>query len=590
MKRQSPDAGLLNLRWAQALVDGLAAAGLRELVLSPGSRSTPLALAFLRQPRIRCHVVLDERSAAFLALGMAKASRQPAAVLCTSGSAPANWLPAVIEADSDATPLLLISADRPPEQHGWGANQTIDQQKLFGALVRAFHDPGTPGEEFSPDWAQQFAARLLTECRWPLPGPVHLNLPFREPLLPAVPASAWPAPQQLPGSAPDLPCWQPAAAAIAQTLDTLAGRPGVIVCGGGHFGADFAATLTRLADRLACPILAEPLSGLRFGTHNRQAVCAHYDLFLRNPRFSEKQRPAWILRFGAFPVTRTLQNWLAQPTGATHLIVSGDPRWLDPQHQTHLRLLADPGAVCHALLAGQPAAAPAGWLDAFQHAEKAACALAEAHCATQFFEPALLRTLLRRLPASHRLFCGNSLAIRALDACSGSSATPLTLYGQRGASGIDGNLSTALGIATAGGACVAVVGDLTAQHDLGALANAAGKDIVFVVLNNGGGGIFEHLPQAGLAERSQFEYAWLTPQRIDFAAAATAFALPYAHSRTLADFSAALDQALLRKGPTLLEASIDRANSLALYRALHAAAANENGQGNTGLNAGLKNS
>lgn len=573
MNRQDQDTGLLNLRWAQALVDGLAAAGLRELVLSPGSRSTPLALAFLRQPLIRCHVVLDERSAAFFALGMARASRQAAAVLCTSGSAPANWYPAVIEADADATPLLLISADRPPEQHGWGANQTINQQGLFGAHVRAFHDPGAAAEGFSPAWARQFAARLLTESRWPLPGPVHLNLPFREPLLPAAAADAWPAAQALPGSTLAEPALFPAADSIAIALKIIAGRPGAIVCGGGHFVAGFAEAITRLAEQLACPILAEPLSNLRFGVHSRQSICAHYDLFLRNPRFNEEQRPEWILRFGAFPVTRTLQNWLAQQADAAHLLVSGDPRWLDPQHQTHTRLLAEPGAVCHALLAGQPAAAPAGWLAAFRRAEKDACAMAAAGCSTAIFEPALMRTLIERLPAGHHLFCGNSLAIRALDAFSGSSAKPLTLYGQRGASGIDGNLSTALGIATTGGACVAVIGDLTAQHDLGALAHASGKNIVFVVFNNGGGGIFEHLPQAGLHERHRFEYAWLTPQCIDFSAAAATFSLAYACSSTLSDFCNALDQALSLKGATLLEVRIDRANSLALYRTLQEAAA-----------------
>ena len=179
------DNGLLNLRWAQTLVDALAAAGLRAAVLSPGSRSTPLALAFLRQTAVRCQVIVDERSAAFVALGMAKATRQPVALLCTSGSAPANWFPALIEADLGAVPLLLLTADRPPELLGWGANQTIDQQHLFGRHVRSFYAPPLPAADFSPAYLQRLAARAIADSGWPLPGPVHLNLAFREPLLPA---------------------------------------------------------------------------------------------------------------------------------------------------------------------------------------------------------------------------------------------------------------------------------------------------------------------------------------------------------------------------------------------------------------------
>lgn len=562
------DTGLLNLRWAQTLVDALAAGGLRELVLSPGSRSTPLALAFLRQPLIRCHVVIDERSAAFFALGLAKALRQPAAVLCTSGSAPANWFPATIEASQGGTPLILISADRPPEQHGWGANQTIDQQRLFGPHVRAFHDPGAPNEGFSARWLCQLAARLLEECRWPLPGPVHLNLPFREPLLPAAAPAEWPAAQCLPAIARALPKLSPGEDALARALPALSGRPGVIVCGGGPYPEGFADALGELALRLDCPILAEPLSGLRFGPHERGRLCVRYDIFLRNAALAGELRPEWVLRFGTFPVTRTLQNWLAAHAAAEHLVVGADPRWADPLHSTSLHLLADPDAACRALLAGQPASAPAGWFAAFRQAEDDARALAGRHLAGGFFEPALLAALVERLPAGHRLFCGNSLAIRDLDAFSGGGDKPLTLYGQRGASGIDGNLSTALGIAVAGGPCVAVLGDLTAQHDLTALASAAGVDIVFVVFNNGGGGIFEHLPQAGLPDRSLFERAWLTPQRIDFAAAAAAFSVAYARADTLNGFNAALDDALARGGPVLIEATIERADSLARHRTL----------------------
>ncbi len=569
------DTGSLNLRWAHALADGLAAAGLRDLALSPGSRSTPLALVFLRHPAIRCHVVLDERSAAFFALGIAKASARPAAVLATSGSAPANWFPAVIEADAGATPLLLLSANRPPELQGWGANQTIDQNHLFGRHVRAFHQPGPPDTGFSPQYLYRLAARAIGESRWPLAGPVHLDLAFREPLLPAAQAAGWPAPavpeavRTTPGALPPDP------GLVARMAGAMGGRPGAIVCGGADGAgsgagngvdgnpAGFADAVTGLARQLDCPIFAEPLSNLRFGGHDRSRLCVRYDAFLRDPSFVAANPPQWVLRFGAFPVTRPLQNWLA--TAAAQFIVTPDTRWPDPQHNATTILQAGAAEACRALLAVDPAPpppAPPEWRAAFARAEAEYDAIAASYRHVDGFEGALIPALLDLLPAGHRLFCGNSMAIRDLDTFSGGGAKPLRLFGNRGASGIDGNLSTALGIATEG-PCVALVGDLTAQHDLTALAAAKGRDIVIVVLNNGGGGIFEYLPQAALPE---FERAWLTPQAIDFAAAAKTFGVAYERATTLGRFTSAFARALEKGGPTLVEISVDRRASVGLHR------------------------
>ncbi len=558
-----PDIGLLNLRWAQTLANGLAAAGLCDLVLSPGSRSTPLALAFLRQPALRCHVLLDERSAAFFALGIAKVRGRPAAVLCTSGSAPANWLPAVIEADAGAIPLLLLSADRPPEVQGWGANQTIDQKHLFGGHVRAFHEPGPPTADFSPTYLHRLAARAFSESRWPLPGPVHLNLAFREPLLPAAERVEWPTPTTL----PKIQLIQlasgrlmPDAGSIATVIDAIDGRPGAIVCGGADTPPGFAEAVTALARQLDCPILAEPLSNLRFGQHERTRLSVRYEAFLRNPAFVAAHPPQWLLRFGAFPVTRALQSWL--PSAATQFIVTPDPRWPDPQHNAGPLLHADPTEVCRALLAAAPRPSTPEWRAGFMHAEAAIDAIAARYREMDDFEGALIPALLEQLPTAHRLFCGNSMAIRDFDAFSGSSEKTLRIFGNRGASGIDGNLSTALGIAT-DGPCVALLGDLTAQHDLTALAATRGHDIIFVVLNNDGGGIFEYLPQSALPE---FERAWLTPQSIDFAAAAQTFGVAYERAETLDRFRSALRRALATGGATLIEVRIDRQSSVELHR------------------------
>jgi 2-succinyl-5-enolpyruvyl-6-hydroxy-3-cyclohexene-1-carboxylate synthase len=321
------DNGLLNLRWAQTLVDALAAAGLRAAVLSPGSRSTPLALAFLRQTAVRCQVIVDERSAAFVALGMAKATRQPVALLCTSGSAPANWFPALIEADLGAVPLLLLTADRPPELLGWGANQTIDQQHLFGRHVRSFYAPPLPAADFSPAYLQRLAARAIADSGWPLPGPVHLNLAFREPLLPAGELLATHAAAACsPAVSVAAPLLLPRPQAIAATLAEISGRPGAIVCGGADYPPQFAAAVSALAAQLDCPILAEPLSNLRFAAYDRSRLCVRYESFLRPPSPLATARPEWLLRFGAFPVTRTLQEWLRAAASALQVVVTpGQP-------------------------------------------------------------------------------------------------------------------------------------------------------------------------------------------------------------------------------------------------------------------------
>lgn len=531
------DTGTLNFLWSQALVAGFAAAGATHAVLSPGSRSTPLALALLRQPQLQCTVAIDERSAAFFALGLAKASRRPVLLLATSGTAPANWLPAVIEASQAGVPLILLSADRPPELQGCGANQTIAQIGLFGAHVRASHALGAPEGGFAPGWLHCLAARIVEQSQWPHPGPVHVNQPFREPL---VPAGEPPSGERLPAIHVAPPQLLPDRAAVEQLAAAIAGRPGAIVCGELPATPGLAEALSALAARLNCPLLAEPLSGLRFGCHDRSHLCVRYNRWLAEPEVAARLRPEWVLRFGAFPVTRRLQEYVASAT-KIHALVEPWPRWSDPSHRlTHL-LRADPLAACQALLAAAPAAVPADWRAAFIDCE---------HRVRPDGSASHIPALIAELPASTPLFVGNSLAIRQLDSESGSGDKPLHFYGNRGASGIDGNISTALGIAASHGRVVALLGDLTTQHDLGGLALAAGRDAVIVVVNDGGGGIFDLLPQAGLPE---FEQAWRTPQQISFEHAAATFGLGYARASNAEGLRDALRRAFASGGPQLIE-------------------------------------
>ncbi len=540
-----------NLAFADTLVAGLAAAGLRHAVVAPGARSAPLAAAVLRRPEIRCEVLTDERVAGYFALGLARASGRPAAVVCTSGTAAANLLPAVMEANLAAVPLIVLTADRPPEAHGFGANQTADQTRLYSGHARAFHALPVPDAAIAPAFLHTLAARLVEESRSPLPGPVHANLPFREPLLP----EAMPPAPALPAAIHVLPP-APALADAGALAARLSGRRGVILVGELPAMPGFAEALARLAERLGAPILAEPLSNLRHGPHvgrpDLPRILTRQARFLRTAGF----RPDWVLRFGRFPVSRTLERWLASLAGTEHLLVAPPGTWPDPLKLSGTLVRADAAAVVEALLDTPLAPAPADWLDAWRRAEAATGE------PDRFFEGTVARALVEALPEGGHAFIGNSLAIRAMDAFGGSTAKTLTLHGNRGVSGIDGNFATTAGIAAASGAPTAVLlGDQATLHDCGGLAALRGRRVVAVVMDNGGGGIFAHLPIAAAMSAELLERGWIVPPRVDFRALAAAFGLGYAEAADRATLGAALAAAFAEEGPRLIRAVVDPAAS-----------------------------
>ncbi len=539
------DRGRVNLDWALALLEGLAGAGVEQVVLSPGSRSTPLVLAAGLHPRLRRTVILDERCAAFTALGMARASGRPVALVATSGSAPGNWLPAVMEADEGGVPLLLLGADRPWELQRCGANQTTDQVKLFGGHVRAFHAVS----EAAADEAQLRRLRALgrqavLESRWPDPGPVHLNLPFREPLVPDGPL---PRPGAGTVRLHELPLLQPPPSLPERLLETFSAGPGLILCGESVASLE---AVPRLAEALGVPLLADPLSGLRFGHGRTPVLISAYSRFLDRPEARERLHPRWILQFGTLPLSAPLRRALEQWRTAHHWVVDPRGRRIDPLGLGAEPLPVEPQALAGALLALRPDREACRWLHDWRHAAAGAEEPPP--------EARLVRQVVEALPDGSLLFGGNSLAIRWLDAWSGQGERRIAIHGNRGLSGIDGNLSTFIGMARlwkGKGRRLALLGDLTFQHDLGALANTAGLDAVVVVLDNGGGAIFDTLPQRRLPD---YEACWRTPQSVDLAGLPRLFGVGFRRVERLDGLGEVLEEAFAEGGFQVVAAILPR--------------------------------
>ncbi len=583
---ETPDQGCRNLRWALALLEGLVQGGMRRVVLSPGSRSTPLVLAAQRQPLIELTPILDERSAAFFALGLARASGRAVAVVCTSGSALAHWFPAVIEACESGVPLILLSADRPPERRGWGANQTIDQTHLFGRFIREFHDPG-PAEAglAALKGMRALGLRAARVSQGRRSGPVHINLPFREPLVPG------PLCEGAPGAEPDRARdadAEPLTALFAESAQLepawrrgrewpdlatrLTGR-GIICCGPMIRSDASAAAIWRCASMLGAPVLADPLCGLRFGPASGCRI-TRYDSLLRNAAAARDLRPDWVLRFGAMPVSKTLQVWL---DGVPAVLVDPAERWSDPSHDVCAQIAAEPTTLSDWLQGLSGAGIAMGcrdsaWTERWTAAEQQVDRLAAAFLAqAPWSEGRLIGQLLDRLTAHEGLFCANSLPIRQLDTWSGQGERPLRFFGHRGASGIDGQTSTLAGL-NAGRTGVArgvtgLLGDLSFIHDLSGLLLMDRLDRPCIVLNNGGGRIFDYLPQSGLDE---FERLWRTPPRVAPDALAQAFGLRHRAVADEAGFAQALDEAIAagdRAEPAgLIEVKLDAQLSLRAHQ------------------------
>jgi 2-succinyl-5-enolpyruvyl-6-hydroxy-3-cyclohexene-1-carboxylate synthase len=523
---------------------------------------------------------LDERSAAFFALGMAKARRQPVAVVSTSGTAAVNFAPAVVEAYYARVPLVVLTADRPPELRDVGANQTIDQIRLYGSHVKWSADVPLPeASDEAIRYARVLACRAAATARDGQPGPVHLNFPFREPLVPTGDEEAAGAREtRLPyvsiSEAPRR--WDPPE--LAPLAAELRSRPrGLMVCGPQDDPA-FPAAALRLAEALGYPVLADPLSQVRCGPHHGRLVIDSYDAFLRDAELAQELAPDVVLRFGATPTSKPLLQYLERHARSRQVLVDGDGGWNDPALIASDLLRVDARSLCEELLAALPSPARSDgvdgrsdWLQRWVQAGQETRAALQERLAGEpgLSEPRVFAELAALLPERTIVFVGNSMPVRDLDTFFPGNGHSIRFLANRGASGIDGVVSAALGVSgVSEEPLVLVIGDLSFYHDMNGLLAAKRHNLsaTIVLLNNDGGGIFSFLPQAG--EPEHFEELFGTPHGLDFRQVAGLYGLGYRAIDGWETFRSAVRESTASSRVTLLEVRTDRGANVALHRDL----------------------
>ena len=569
--------------WARAFMDELARVGLEHVCVAPGSRPTPLVMACAMDARFTTWVHLDERSAGFFALGIGKATRNPAAVITTSGTATANLFPAVIEASRSGVPLLVLTADRPLRLRGSDANQTIDQEGIYGSYPRESLDAGDPALENLRE-TRALACKAVARTLGPDPGPVHVNLPFDKPLEPVDmdparvgslrEADPWGldgrpdgAPMEaLPSSGGDL-----RAGEVEGLVSFLrGGERGLIVAGPVADPDHVGPALIRLSATTGFPLLADPLSGARFGHDCGSPAIATSDLFLRDPAARGRLRPDLILRVGRPPTSAGVLTFLEECGSVPSIVIGAGHPQKDSLSTGSRYVQADVAALLAEVATGvSQTVAPAGWSGVWERLDRAAREAVQ-RVGGDFFEGDILSAVVETLPEGGTLFVSNSMPVRDLDAFGGAGPKRLRIFGNRGASGIDGIVSTVAGVAAATSSragdssdrneppMVAVLGDLAFYHDMNGLFAVRENrlKVLFVVINNDGGGIFHMLPIR--EHEPEFTRYFATPHGLDFRHAADLYGIPYRRLDDPTRTSEALREALLEPGPRILEIRTDR--------------------------------
>ena len=561
-----------NTLWATAFVDELAKGGVDTVCLSPGSRSTPLTLAFAAHPAIETFSHLDERSGAFFALGRSRRTGQPTPVVCTSGTAAANFHPAVLEASESRVPLLLLTADRPPELRDSGANQTTDQTELYGDAVRWYRQlPEPEADARKLRSLRVTAARALANAMGTPPGPVHLNVPFRKPLEPTPVSGDVPA--DLSDRAPlgtdgrsgafvETVQGQPELdsselRAIASAIDD-AGR-GLIVCGPGNQPTPSPDALSRLARTTGYPVLADPLSGHRFSESVTDClICGGYDAYLDGCDWPE---PDIVVRFGLSPTSKVLRKYLAG-VESRQFVIDAAGGWPEAEFTSTDLLVAEPTRFATSLAEMVSSPADSAYSERFERAEQRYWALVSEACEARFFEGGVLAAVAEHLPERSTLFVSNSMPVRDLDRFGRPRPEPVTILGNRGVSGIDGIISTGLGAGSASDEpLILVTGDLAFYHDMNGLLALSRCDVeaTIVLVDNDGGGIFHKLPIE--AFDPPFTEQFRTPHGLDFSVTGELYDFEFERLETRAEFVDAFTDSVGRDGSQVLAVEFDAESS-----------------------------
>lgn len=541
-------------RFCATLVDEWVRAGVRHAMVAPGSRSTPMAIQLLARPEISTHIFHDERSASFAALGVGVSTGVPAIVLCTSGTAATHFHAAVVEADLSCVPMIVLTADRPPELRDVGAPQTINQTQLYGSAVRWCHDPGVPTVDAQHTW-RGLAPRAHAETLQSTPGPVHLNLPFREPLVGRV--SSLPAPRDAQWST--VLTGRNFSGDGRALASVLSGRRGVIVAGRGSDPS-----VIEIARALGWPVFADSRSGLRT-TDAGDVVVWHFDGVVRSDDFVARHQPEVVLRVGEPPASKVLAQWLTK-CGATTIHVHPHVKVIDPDHSVSVRVIADVASMVAAVKPHLVATEPT-WLHEWMAAEHAARKVVAAWCDARWSEPSIARILSSHAGADSNIVVSSSMPVRDLEWFGGTCAA--RVHSNRGANGIDGVLSTAVGIALATQQTTyLLIGDVAMLHDVNGLIALSSRevDVRVVVVNNNGGAIFSFLPQAGVLNVADFETLYGTPHDVHFESLAHAYGLGFSRVTN----SDALRDALSQRGPRIIEACTDRSVNVSQHDDLQA--------------------
>lgn len=554
-----------------AFVAELSITGVKDVVISPGSRSTPMALVIAEHPELRTHILVDERSASFFALGIAKATRKPVALLCTSGTAAANYYPAVIEARISRVPLIVLTADRPHELRDVGAPQAIDQIHLYGKNVKWFVEMAPPDKtEEMIRYARTVCSRAAATASSYPQGPVHLNFPFREPLIPKLDEKLFELTDRT-GRYVEIQTGRISLsdAMFARIVEELAAyKNGMIVCGQID-SDDFTERVLALADSLKFPIIADPLSQLRSGEHDGRHIVDTYDAFLRNEDAKEVLKPDVIIRFGAMPVSKALTTFIKENRHARQIVIDSGAGWREPTMSASDMYYCDEALFCEKISSIVDYVPESAYLDKWlalnDTARHQLIGIADTE---ELSEGKLFHLLNEMLPEGATLFVGNSMPIRDLDSFFLFNKKKIRVMANRGANGIDGIVSTAIGVASVSQPCYLVLGDLTFYHDLnGLLASKLYPiDINILLINNNGGGIFSFLPQAN--EPKHFEMLFGTPLDLDFRHVVAMYKGKYDLIKDWAHFSKTFTENQHVEGLKVMEIRTSRESNMTEHRNL----------------------